>query len=117
DCAVQLRTSTRGETSAAVLDCLLYGAPTIVNAHGSTASISDELLVKLPDTFTTDELAAALTRVHGDEALRDALAHKALAHMQAEHAPAHVGRLYFDAIEHMACHGREAHYRALVKAA
>jgi glycosyltransferase involved in cell wall biosynthesis len=37
--------------------------------------------------------------------------------MQAEHAPAHVGRLYFEAIEHMACHGREAHYRALVKSA
>ena len=33
DAAVQLRTSTRGETSASVLDCLLYGLPTIVNAQ------------------------------------------------------------------------------------
>ncbi|MFL6671682.1 MAG: glycosyltransferase [Massilia sp.] len=115
DCAVQLRTSTRGETSAAVLDCLLYGAPTIVNAHGSTASIPDELLLKLPDAFTTQELAAALTRLHGDAGLRAQLSARALAHMQAEHAPQRVGMLYKDAIEHFARHGRQAHYQALVK--
>jgi glycosyltransferase involved in cell wall biosynthesis len=117
DCAVQLRTSTRGETSAAVLDCLLYGVPTIANAHGSTASLADELLVKLPDALTSDDLAAALERVRGDEALRASLAAKALAHMEAEHAPAHVGQLYADAIEDIASHGRAANYRALVKAA
>jgi glycosyltransferase involved in cell wall biosynthesis len=117
DCAVQLRSATRGETSAAVLDCLLYGAPTIVNAHGSTASISDDLLVKLPDAFSTGELAAALERVHGDATLRHALRDKALAHMAAEHAPEHVGRLYRDAIEENATRSQAAHYRALIKAA
>jgi glycosyltransferase involved in cell wall biosynthesis len=117
DAAVQLRTNTRGETSAAVLDCLLYGTPTIVNAHGSTASISEQLLVKLPDAFTVDELAASLARVREDDALRQQLSQNALAHMQAEHSPEHVGKLYFDAIEHFTNHGRDAHYRALVKAA
>ncbi|HWJ96329.1 MAG TPA: glycosyltransferase, partial [Telluria sp.] len=117
DCAVQLRTSTRGETSAAVLDCLLYGVPTIVNAHGSTASISDELLVKLPDAFSTAELADALARVRAAPELRTALSERALAHMETKHAPAHVGQLYFEAIEHFALHGEQAHYRALVNAA
>jgi glycosyltransferase involved in cell wall biosynthesis len=117
DCAVQLRASTRGETSAAVLDCLLYGRPTIVNAHGSTASIADDLLVKLPDAFDTAALADALARLRQDAALRDGLSRRALAHMEAHHAPSHVGQLYRDAIEHFAHHGREAHYRALVKAA
>jgi glycosyltransferase involved in cell wall biosynthesis len=116
DVAVQLRTSTRGETSAAVLDCLLYGAPTIVNAHGSTAAISDELLVKLPDTFGIDELAGSLARLRDDAQLRASLAQRALAHMQAEHAPEHVGRLYFEAIEHFARHGHHAHYRNVVNA-
>jgi glycosyltransferase involved in cell wall biosynthesis len=116
DCAVQLRAATRGETSAAVLDCLLYGAPTIVNAHGSTASIADDLLVKLPDAFSTAELADALACLRADPALRAQLSGRALAHMQAEHAPAHVGQLYADAIEHFAQHGRHAQYQALVRA-
>jgi glycosyltransferase involved in cell wall biosynthesis len=115
DTAVQLRTATRGETSAAVLDCLLYGAPTIVNAHGSTAALPDELLVKIPDAFSTLELAAALARLRDDAELRAALSRRALAHMEAGHAPPHVGQLYADAIEHFAHHGRHAHYQALVR--
>jgi glycosyltransferase involved in cell wall biosynthesis len=114
DCAVQLRTSTRGETSASVLDCLLYGIPTVVNAHGSTASIDDSLLVKLPDAFNRAELADALARLHAEPALRRELAERALAHMAREHAPAHVGKLYVEAIEHFARLGRAATYRKVV---
>jgi glycosyltransferase involved in cell wall biosynthesis len=116
DTAVQLRATTRGETSAAVLDCLLYGAPTIVNAHGSSAALSEELVLKLPDACTSAELAAALVRLHGDPAVRAGLSQRALAHMQAEHTPAHVGRLVSDAIEHFTAHGRHAHYKALLAA-
>ncbi|WP_075793186.1 glycosyltransferase [Massilia putida] len=117
DCAVQLRTSTRGETSASVLDCLLYALPTIVNAHGSTASIDDRLLVKLRDEFTVPELADALARLHADADVRTELGQRALAHMDAEHAPARVGRMYVDAIEHFTHHGRHALYRQVVRAA
>jgi len=119
DTAVQLRGSSRGETSAAVLDCLLYGAPTIVNAHGSTASIDASLVVMLPDEFKTDELAAALARLHGDPAARAALGARALAFMETEHAPAHAGRLCMEAIEHFATLGCGPHagYRPLVAAA
>jgi glycosyltransferase involved in cell wall biosynthesis len=117
DCAVQLRASTRGETSASVLDCLLYGIPTIVNAHGSTASISDELLVKLRDGFATQELADALARLHGDTGERAALGQRALAHMAREHAPGHVGKLYVDAIETCAARGETAAYRKAVRSA
>ncbi|WP_020651810.1 glycosyltransferase [Massilia niastensis] len=116
DCAVQLRTATRGETSASVLDCLLYGIPTIVNAHGSTASLADDLLLKLPDAFAPAQLAQALASLRSDGALRDRLARRAQEYMQAEHAPARVGRLVADAIEHFARHGRHAGYRSLVAA-
>ena len=117
DCAVQLRRDTRGETSAAVLDCLLYGVPVVVNAHGANADYDEALLVKLADRFTRSELAAALARVRDDAALRERLSHNALAHMAAAHAPAHVGRLYRDVIEHFAQQGEQARYRALVAAA
>jgi glycosyltransferase involved in cell wall biosynthesis len=116
DCAVQLRTSTRGETSASVLDCLRYALPTIVNAHGSTASIDDALLVKLRDDFTVPELAGALARLHGDADARAQLGARALAHMDAEHAPARVGRMYVEAIEHFTHHGSHALYRQVVRA-
>ncbi|WP_229459294.1 glycosyltransferase [Massilia cavernae] len=116
DIAVQLRTSTRGETSAAVLDCLLYGAPTIVNAHGSTASIGDELLMKLPDQFTRAELAAALASLYRDAGLRKAYSERAQAHMREHHAPARVGALFAEAIEHFAAHAPQQHYRGLVNA-
>ncbi len=116
DIAVQLRSSTRGETSAAVLDCLLYGLPTIVNAHGSTASLPDTLLVKLPDEFAVGQLVGALSSLRGDAALRARLSARALGHMAEHHAPAHVGALYRDAIEDLARHGEHAAYHALVRA-
>ena len=121
DAAVQLRRASRGETSAALLDCLLYGVPTIVNAHGAAASLSDDLAIKLPDLLDAGALAAAvaeaLARLYSDDALRARLSRRAAAHMQAEHAPARAGRLCFDAIEHVARHGEPAAYRALVEAA
>jgi len=117
DCAVQLRGSSRGETSAAVLDCLLYGVPTIVNAHGSTASIDDALLLKLRDGFACEELSEALRRLRADPDLRAGLAQRALAFMETQHAPAHAGRLCFEAIEHFATRGAHAGYRQLVTAA
>lgn len=99
DVAVQLRTDTRGETSAAILDCLASGLPTIFNAYGSAAEIPDGLAIKLPGEFADAELGAALERVLGDKALRRTLAEAGRAHLQRHHAPANVGVMYRDAIE------------------
>lgn len=74
DMAVQLRRNSRGETSAAVLDCLVNGVPAIVNDHGSAAEIPAGMAVKVADAFTVDELARAMERLRGDAALRAALA-------------------------------------------
>lgn len=116
DAAVQLRTSTRGETSASVLDCLLYGIPTIANAHGATASLPDALLLKLPDEFTVDALADALARLRQDRTLCATLSARARAHLDEYHAPARVGALYRDAIEDFARDGEAAAYQRLVRA-
>jgi glycosyltransferase involved in cell wall biosynthesis len=117
DTAVQLRGASRGETSASVLDTMLYGAPTIVNAHGSTASIPNDLVLMLPDAFTIAELAGALGRLYGDPVLRTSLGARALAYVERDHAPAHAGRVCMTAIEHFAQRGAHAGYRALVGAA
>jgi glycosyltransferase involved in cell wall biosynthesis len=57
DLAVQLRTLSRGETSGAMLDCLNFSLPTIVNANGSMAELQDDSVWKLPDEFNDDECA------------------------------------------------------------
>ena len=102
DTAVQLRIQSRGETSAAILDCLLYGVPAIANAHGSNAELPDDVLIKLADDFSSAELAAALALLRGDAGLCSVLSARAGAYIDAEHAPAQVGRQYVAAIEHFA---------------
>lgn len=98
DAAVQLRTGSRGETSAGVLDCLAAQLPTIVNAHGSAAEVPPDACLRLEDRFSQAALRASLERLLGDAALRARLAEAAGAHMAA-HRPEPVGALCRDAIE------------------
>ncbi|MES2127062.1 MAG: glycosyltransferase [Pseudomonadota bacterium] len=116
DCAVQLRCDTRGETSAAVLDCLLHGLPTIANAHGSTAEIPSSALLKLPDHFTCGQLADALASLRNDTGERGRLSDGALTLMREHHTPDRVGQQYHDAIEHFATHSRHSVYRNAIDA-
>jgi glycosyltransferase involved in cell wall biosynthesis len=116
DAAVQLRAQTRGETSASVLDCLLYGVPTIINAHGAAATLPDDVLLKLPDEFSDDALSAALAELHASPARRAALHEAGRAHVRTHHAPAAVGRQYVEALEHFARHSPRAHYQRLLAA-
>ena len=66
DVAVQLRTLSRGETSAAVLDCMNYGLPTIINAHGALADMPEDVVVKLPEEFDDQQLVNALNSLWKD---------------------------------------------------
>lgn len=102
DAAVQLRGSSRGETSGAVFDCLSYGLPTIVNAHGSAAEVPDHLCLRLEDAFSQDALRMAIEQVHGDAALRTRLRRDAAGYMETTHAPARISALYREAIEQFA---------------
>ena len=70
DIAVQLRTFSRGETSAAVFDCMNYGLTTIVNANGSMADLEDDAVWKLPDDFTDVQLIKALETLWKNAELR-----------------------------------------------
>jgi glycosyltransferase involved in cell wall biosynthesis len=99
DLAVQLRSRTRGETSAAALDCLNYGVPTIVNAHGSLADLPHDVVHAIPDEFTTQDLVEALETLRTDAGRRKRLADAAARYLREEHAPARCARQYADAIE------------------
>ena len=104
DIAVQLRTHSRGETSAAVLDCMNHGSPLIVNANGSMAELDANAVWMLPDEFSDAELKDALEALWGDSDRRHALGATARQIIQDRHAPAACARQYVQAIESF--HGR-----------
>lgn len=99
DIAVQLRRDSRGETSAAVLDCLSQGIPTIVNANGAMAELPPETVVRLSDEFQDGELVRALDTLHSKHKIRASIAKEARAYVKAQHAPWAVAKRYNEAIE------------------
>lgn len=67
DIGVQLRTSSRGESSRAVLDCMSHGLATIVNSHGTMADLPPDAVWRLEDEFSDHELVEALEKLASDE--------------------------------------------------
>jgi glycosyltransferase involved in cell wall biosynthesis len=99
DVGVQLRTLSRGETSAAVFDCMNYGLATIVNAHGSMAGLSDAAVWKLPDEFSDAQLVEGLERLKGDIGKRRQIGETARQVILRDHNPYQCAKQYRDAIE------------------
>lgn len=100
DVGVQLRTLSRGETSAAVLDCMNYGLATIVNAHGSMADLPEECVWRLEDDFSDSQLVDALETLWRDVSRRDALGERAQLSIRQQHSPRACAEQYLEAIEH-----------------
>ncbi len=99
DVGVQLRTLSRGETSAAVLDCLNHGMATIVNAHGSMKDLDPNIVWQLPDEFTDEALIHALTSLASDPQRRAQLGEAAQRFIHHRHEPAKCAHQYYEAIE------------------
>lgn len=98
DVAVQLRALSRGETSAAVFDCLAYGVPTIVNANGSMVELPEGSVLMLPDALSIEDLAHAITMLRNEPERRQALSDEAR-RVAARHSPDQVALRYQGAIE------------------
>ena len=99
DVGVQLRSLSRGETSAAVLDCMNYGLATIVNAHGNMADLSDDAVWKLPDEFSDEQLIEALETLRNEPARRHGMGEAARSIILRDHNPRTCAEQYGDAIE------------------
>jgi len=99
DAGIQLRSRSRGETSAAVLDCMNYGLATIVNANGTMVDLPDEAVCKIPDDFDDLELVSALNSLRHDNKYRRGLSKKAQAIILEQHSPQACANDYIFAIE------------------
>lgn len=99
DFAVQLRGHSRGESSAAVFDCLTVGLPLIVNAKGSFAELPADSIVQLTEAVSVDALRAAMERLALDPVERRRLRTAGSRLAAAQHSPAVTAAAYRDAIE------------------
>ncbi|UBU62133.1 glycosyltransferase [Acidithiobacillus ferrooxidans] len=99
DLAVQLRTLSRGETSAAVLDCMNYGVATIVNANGSLADLPSDCVHMLSDNFETEELVRAIEALWHNATTRRAIGMRAAEYIRNHHNPRLCADQYVQFIE------------------
>ena len=99
DVGVQLRSDSRGETSAAVLDCMNYGLATIANANGSMAALPADAIWKLDDAFALGELVEALETLYRESALRADLGTRAAALIATEQRPEHSAARYAEVLD------------------
>ena len=99
DLAVQLRANSRGETSAAVLDCMNHGLPTLVNAHGAFAELPADSVWLLPEVFDDQALADAMTTLWLALEQRRALGERAREVLGSAHSPETCAKQYVAAIE------------------
>jgi len=106
DIGVQLRTGSRGETSGTILDCMIYGLPTIINANGAMAEFPHDAVWMLPDAFAEQQLVDALETLRANDARRLALGQAGFALMGTRNSPERVGLMYKAALEHDAVRRR-----------
>lgn len=99
DIAIQLRTMSRGETSAAALDCLNYGLATIVNANGAMSELPTNAAWKMPNDFQPLDLILALETLWQDADKRFFIAENARHLIHTKHHPNDCAALYKDFIE------------------
>lgn len=99
DLGVQLRTHSRGETSAAVLDCMSHGLATIVNANGTMADLANDTVLKMPDHFRDTTLTHALELLWQSPEIRQKIGNKARNCIAENHAPKKCAAMYRDSIE------------------
>lgn len=98
DLAVQLRTISNGEASAAVADCLSAGLPTIVTDMGWTGELPADVVAKVPADCAAGELARQIEALVDETSARRALSEGARAYAEA-HSFAHVAEAYLTALE------------------
>lgn len=98
DCAVQLRTRSRGETSKAVHDCMSHALPTIVNDYAAFSELPDDCVNKVSADVEAGELAEALHKLRRDPLKRAVTGMLAKHHMTTHHLAHLVAAQYAEAI-------------------
>jgi glycosyltransferase involved in cell wall biosynthesis len=92
--AVQLRSSTNGEYSAAVAECLSFGVPTVVTDLGAMRELPDGVAAKVRPHASASEVAGEIVVLLRDPSRRAALGEAARAHAAAHSFEVAAAALY-----------------------
>lgn len=84
DIAVQLRVNSRGESSAALLDCMGAGIATIVLNEGPFSEIPEGCVYKIKENINVREISLSLSRLTNNSILRSELGANAKRYVDAE---------------------------------
>lgn len=99
DVAVQLRTKSRGETSAVIPECMMMELPVILNGYASFDDYPGEVVYKMPEQVTAANVAEAIMKMYVDDELRKGQAARANAYIREQHNEKHIATLYAEQIE------------------
>jgi len=96
---VQLRSHSRGETSATVYDSMCHEIPTIINAHGSMAEIPNDLVFKISDNFSDSELTLQLESVWRNREASARTGEKGSEYVSRALSPSICSMRYYESLE------------------
>lgn len=99
DIGIQLRTMSRGETSAAILDCMNFGLATIANSNGSMSELDPHAVKLLDDDFSDTDLKNALKSFVISDNERSIFGNNARECILEKHSPEHCAEQYYKFIE------------------
>jgi len=97
--AIQLRSLSNGESSAAVADCLAAGIPTVVTDLGSARELPDSCVVKVPRDITVIALADEVARLLRNRGRMDALRREGIAHARENSFASAASALYRELLD------------------
>jgi hypothetical protein len=98
DLAVQLRTSSNGEVSGAVADCLGRGVATAVSAVGPIAEYPDGVVARIPADSDAPGVAGLILELLDDPERREAMSDAAW-HYAADHGFERAAATLLDALD------------------
>ena len=103
DAGIGLRDPGRGEASASLLRIMSMGKPVVVSSCGAHAQLPDDCVVKVDaGAGEVAQMAAALWALSAHPPMRLWYGRRAARYVQANHAPAIVGRQYVEFLEALA---------------
>lgn len=116
DIAVQLRGTSRGESSGTIFDCLAYGIPLIANRNGSISELPTNVAQLLEDHFEQSQLIGAIELLCSSQHIRAALSLNAKAFMAVDRNSNEIAQQYFHNIEEIHATEPNAIFQRTLKA-
>ena len=99
DLAIQLRDQSRGENSAAIMDCLSASVPVVANHHGTINDLPNKIIWKIDHPASPSTLINTIEYLYKHPEVRITIAENARNYLEKKHALAQTGKAYFEMVE------------------